>query len=228
MAVRCAHHGCACGKPDGLRTWPNVVTAVRTILAVTLAVTAVVGGSTALLFASLVVYWVGDVADGTLARRTGAETRTGAVLDVVADRVCVAMFCVPYTVTHREMVIPVAVFLANFVVIDHALSLRTLRWPVLSPNYFFLVDRRLYLLNWSPVAKATNTALLVVVMVGTGSAVAAGIVAVAQLTIKASCLARMLRLDGPRDSHCIGEHLDLPPSYPTDGSPPSREVGGVT
>lgn len=227
MVVGCGHRGCSCGTPERLRTLPNLVTAVRTVVAVTLAVVALTSGSAGFLYASLAAYWVGDVADGALARRTGTETRTGAALDIVADRVCVVMFCVPYVIAHQEMAIPVAVFLANFVVIDHVLSLRTLRWPVLSPNYSFLIDRRLHLLNWSPVAKATNTALLVVVMVGTGSFAAAGIVAVAQLTIKSCCLVRMMRLGRPRDSHCIGESLDLPPSYPTGGSR-TCEVGGVT
>ena len=52
----------------------------------------------------------------------------------------------------------VAVFLLSFMVLDTMLSLAFLCWPVLSPNYFHLVDRTVWRLNWSPLAKAANTA----------------------------------------------------------------------
>ena len=54
---------------------------------------------------------------------------------------------------------PVAVvFLLSFMVLDTMLSLAFLCWPILGPNDFHVVDRRVWLLNWSPPAKAANTA----------------------------------------------------------------------
>ena len=50
------------------------------------------------------------------------------------------------------------VFLLSFMVLDTMLSLAFLCWPVVSPNYFDAVDRRVWQLNWSPAAKAANTA----------------------------------------------------------------------
>jgi len=50
------------------------------------------------------------------------------------------------------------VFVLSFMVLDSMLSMAFLCWPVLSPNYFHVVDRRVWQLNWSPLAKAANTA----------------------------------------------------------------------
>ena len=53
---------------ERLGTSANLVTAVRTVLAVALAAMAAERGSVALLVASLAVYWVGDALDGFVAR----------------------------------------------------------------------------------------------------------------------------------------------------------------
>ena len=59
--------------------------------------------------------------------------------------------------------LPLAVvFLLSFMVLDTMLSLAFLCWPLVSPNDFHLVDHRVWRLNWSPLAKAANTAGVVV------------------------------------------------------------------
>ncbi|WP_442875098.1 hypothetical protein [Actinoplanes sp. NBC_00393] len=68
--------------------------------------------------------------------------------------------------------LPIAIFLVQFMVIDQLLSLMFLRWPLLSPNYFARVDRRIYRWNWSPPAKALNTAAVVLLAVFAPMAVA--------------------------------------------------------
>lgn len=190
----CAHRGCSGSRRDSYLTWPNLVTSVRTAVAVVLVLFGVWRASPALLFCGLAAYWLGDIADGMLARRTGAETRTGAVLDVVGDRLCVAVFYLAYVHLHHEMLVPVAVFLLNFMFLDTMLSLSFLNWPLLSTNYFYLVDRRIYLLNWAPVAKAMNTGLFLVVMVGTRSWWATLVVAGAQLGLKVCSAVLLVRL----------------------------------
>lgn len=202
VVAGCGHHGCSGGKPDGYRTWPNLVTVVRSAVAAALIVGALWDGSAVLLYAGLAAYLVGDIADGELARRTGRETRTGALLDVVADRFCVALFYGAYVYTHPEMLVPVAVFLVNFMFVDTMLSLAFLNWPLLSSNYFYLVDRRLYLLNWSKVGKASNTGLLLVVMIGTGSWEVTLAVAVAQLALKVTSAVLLARLRPPYGGDC--------------------------
>ncbi len=139
-------------------TVPNLVTATRTVLAVLVGAIAVAGGDLRLLAVAYAVFWVGDVADGWSARRLGQETRAGAVFDIVCDRACTGMLCVGLVASVPEALPVVVVFVLSFMVLDSMLSLAFLCWSVLSPNYFHVVDRRVWQLNWSPMAKAANTA----------------------------------------------------------------------
>lgn len=139
-------------------TVPNVVTATRTVLAVAIGAVAVATGNLWLLAVAYGVFWVGDIADGWSARRLGQETRAGAVFDIVCDRACTGILCVGLVASVPAALPVVVVFVLSFMVLDSMLSLAFLCWPVLSPNYFHVVDRRVWQLNWSPVAKAANTA----------------------------------------------------------------------
>jgi CDP-diacylglycerol--glycerol-3-phosphate 3-phosphatidyltransferase len=144
-----------------LVTVPNIITAARTVVVVPVAVSAVAQPSAAVTAAAFAVYWVGDVLDGYAARRLGQETRVGAVADIVADRACAAVCLAALLVLRPDAWLPVSVFLVQFMVVDCLLSLTFLRWPVLGPNYFGDVHRGVYRWNWSPPAKAVNTAGLV-------------------------------------------------------------------
>ena len=68
------------------------------------------------------------------------------------------MLCVGLVASVPEALPVVVVFVLSFMVLDSMLSLAFLCWPVLSPNYFHVVDRRVWQLNWSPLAKAANSA----------------------------------------------------------------------
>ena len=144
---------------------PNAITLLRTGAAVTMGLLATATGDLRLLGLAYAVYWVGDILDGWSARRLGQETRLGAVLDIVSDRACTAVLLTGLlaTVDDGRALVPVAaVFLVSFMVVDTLLSLAFLLWPILGPNDFHLVDRRVWLLNWSPAAKAANTGMVVV------------------------------------------------------------------
>ncbi|MFF0150731.1 CDP-alcohol phosphatidyltransferase family protein [Micromonospora sp. NPDC005203] len=151
--------------PVTLLNVPNAITAVRTAGAVGLAVAALTQRSAHLLIAAYLLYWIGDILDGAAARSLGQETRTGAVFDIVADRACTSACAAALIVLRPAAALPIAVFLVQFMVIDQLLSLMFLRWPLLSPNYFARVDRRVYLWNWSPPAKALNTAAVVLLAI---------------------------------------------------------------
>ncbi|MGC4811247.1 CDP-alcohol phosphatidyltransferase family protein [Micromonospora sp. DT228] len=158
--------------PVTLLNVPNAITAVRTAGAVGLAVTALTQRSAHLLVAAYLLYWIGDILDGAAARSLGQETRTGAVFDIVADRACTSACAAALIVLRPATALPIAVFLVQFMVVDQLLSLMFLRWPLLSPNYFARVDRRIYLWNWSPPAKALNTAAVVLLAIFAPMAVA--------------------------------------------------------
>ena len=177
-------------------TWPNRISLARTVLALGLGALAATERSLALLAVAYAVYWVGDVLDGWVARRTGTETRQGAVLDILCDRASCGMLAVTYLGLVPEAAPAITVFLLQFMVVDCMLSLGFLRWPVLSPNYFGAVDRTIYLWNWSPAAKATNTAALILV-VAAGWYGAALVLALAQLAVKSVSLVALTRLPDP-------------------------------
>lgn len=175
------------------RTVPNVVTLVRTAASVAIGLVAIRTGDLTLLAAAYGVYWVGDVLDGWSARRLGQETRLGAVLDIVSDRACTSVLCVGLLM-HLPAVLPLAaVFLLSFMVLDTMLSLSFLCWPLVSPNDFHRVDRRIWLLNWSPVAKAANTAG-VVVAIALGAYAAGLAVALLVAAVKVWSAGRVLHL----------------------------------
>ncbi len=163
-------------------TVPNVVTVARTVAAVLVGGIAVAAGNLTLLAVAYAVFWVGDIADGWSARRLGQETRAGAVLDIVCDRACTGILCVSLVASVPEALPVVVVFVLSFMVLDSMLSLAFLCWPVLSPNYFHVVDRRVWQLNWSPVAKAANTAgvvgALAFELYGVAFVVAVGVVGI--------------------------------------------------
>lgn len=150
-----------------------------------------------LLTIALVVYWVGDMLDGQVARRMHHETRIGAVLDIMSDRFCSAAFYFGLAWLHPEFTIPVLLYLAEFMVIDCFLSIAFLAWKVRSPNYFYVIDPTIYRLNWSHPAKAVNSALFAVFLLVTQLAWVGGIIAGGLLVFKTVMLVRLAKIGLP-------------------------------
>jgi CDP-diacylglycerol--glycerol-3-phosphate 3-phosphatidyltransferase len=178
-------------------TAATVVTGVRTVIAVVLAGMAAHEHSLRLLVAALVVYWIGDMLDGAVARFLGCETRIGAALDILADRFCAAAFYVGLMWLKPDFAPAVLVYLGEFMVVDCFLSLAYLAWPIRSPNYFFVVDRTLWLWNWSKPGKAVNSSLFAVLLLVTGWWQVGVVIAAGLLVLKCVSLVRLTRLGLP-------------------------------
>ena len=170
-------------RDERIDTVANGVTLVRTVAATVLALLSLGQGSLRLLVAAYLVYWVGDILDGHVARRLGQETRIGAVFDIVSDRTCTTLCAAAFIVTSPQVLLPITVFLVQFCVVDTMLSLTFLCFPIKSPNDFHRVDRTLYRWNWSPAAKALNTSVVVLLSV-VGMPLAATACALAVLGVK--------------------------------------------
>jgi len=181
-------------------TWANVVTAVRTIASVVIGIVGVHERSMTLLVIAYAVYWVGDSLDGNVARWLDRETRLGAVFDILSDRACSAVLIGGLFVVRPEWSPALGVYFLQFMVVDCMLTLAFLHWPIVSPNYFYKVDRRIWQLNWSVPAKTANTTLLVVVLLIAPVAVATAL-AIVQLAVKLWSSHRMLRI-AARDDAC--------------------------
>jgi CDP-diacylglycerol--glycerol-3-phosphate 3-phosphatidyltransferase len=182
---------------ERLGTSANVVTLVRTVASVVLAGFAIDRSSLTLLVVALAGYWAGDSLDGIVARIRGCETRMGAVLDILSDRFCAAAFYFGLAWLQPENVLPVLVYLAEFMVIDCFLSLAFLAWPVRSPNYIYVVDRTIWLWNWSKPAKAANSAIFAVILLVTGMPLLGLTIATALLVLKCVSLVRLTRIGLP-------------------------------
>ncbi len=182
-------------------TWANLVTGIRVASALGCFVTAALTASEAWNLAGLATYWLLDVADGGIARALRQETRIGAQFDILSDRLLLASFYGNHLRWHPGMAIPVALHLLQFVVLDQYLSHQFMRWPCLSPNYFYEVDRPIWTWNWSPVAKIANGALVTGAILIAGrlrwSWIVPALVSAGVIAVKVWSLARLARLPAP-------------------------------
>ena len=184
-------------RDERLLTGATVITGVRTVASVVLAAWAAYEQDLTLLVAALVVYWVGDMLDGFYARVRDCETRIGAVLDIFCDRLNAGAFYIGLAWLEPELSPAIFVYLAEFMVVDCFLSIAFLAWPVRSPNYFFVIDRPLWLWNWSKPAKAVNSALFAVLLLVTGWMWLGLAIATALLVLKCVSLVRLVRIGLP-------------------------------
>jgi CDP-diacylglycerol--glycerol-3-phosphate 3-phosphatidyltransferase len=178
-------------------TWANLVTAIRLVAGIAIFAYAALERNETWNFIGLGVYWVLDVVDGFLARQFNQETRIGAQMDILADRVLVAFFYLNYVTLYPGLMVPVSMFLFQFMGIDHFLSNQFMRWPIKSPNYFHKVDRTIWLWNWSAPGKLLNSAVVTAVLVFTKSAILGSFVCGAILVLKIWTAVRMHQLKPP-------------------------------
>jgi CDP-diacylglycerol--glycerol-3-phosphate 3-phosphatidyltransferase len=173
---------------------PNTITLVRTAAAITLACLGLAQHSLWLIAAAYAAYWIGDVLDGLSARLLHQETRFGAVFDIISDRACYGLAVAGLTAVKPDLVVPCIIFMVQFLVLDTMLSLSFLRWPLLSPNYFYQVHRGLYRWNWWPPAKVVNTTVLVLTVFLSDHSWISIVAALAVTAVKAVSLVVVSRL----------------------------------
>jgi len=182
---------------ERLFTTATVITFVRTLASAVLSSVAASQHSRGLLIVGLVVYWVGDTLDGQVARRTGCETRIGALVDIFSDRLCAAAFYVGLAWLSPHLGPAVFVYLFEFMTIDCFLSTSFVYWPIRSTNYFYVIDEKLWRWNWSHPGKAANSGLFAILLLLTGSVWLGLAIAVALLALKCLSLARLIRIGLP-------------------------------
>ncbi len=195
-------------------TLPNVITVLRTVVSVGLALYALTlhGSDSDPLWwvvAAYAVYYLGDSADGLAARLLGQETRAGAVHDIVSDRLCTAVCAANLVLLQPDLAPAIGIFLLNFMVLDCLLSMSFLLWPIVSPNYFAQVDPAVFRMNWSHPAKALNNAGIIVAVL-VGSLPIALVIVVAQISVKIWSARRVLALVRERETSDAGHVTPAP------------------
>ena len=185
-------------RPALLLGVPNRITLVRTVIAMAVATVAFRTGDMAWLVFGYFSYWFGDSLDGWVARRRNEESLSGAVFDIVCDRACSFLLAAAFMATFPATIGPLAIYLVQFGVLDTMLTFSFLLWPsILSPNYFYKVDRPIYTWNWSKPAKAMNTAAVVISLVVAGQTGAEWLpytVAIAALVVKVVSSYRLITI----------------------------------
>ena len=184
-------------RPEPPLTVANLVTWLRIAGSIFCFAMAAVHADPAWNLAGLVVYWALDLVDGFLARALRQETRMGAQMDIIADRLLITFFYFNHLASHPQLLLPIGLFLIEFVGLDLYLSIQFLRWPIVSPNYFYRIDRRIWMLNWSPVAKMSNTGLVTVLNLLPGTAPVTVAVCVGLIGVKLYSWVRVHGLPGP-------------------------------
>lgn len=196
-------------RPALLLGVPNRITLIRTVIAMALATYAFSTGDLLWLVIGYVAYWFGDSLDGWVARRRNEESLSGAVFDIVCDRACSFLLAAAFMATYPDTIGPLALYLVQFGVLDTMLTFSFLLWPwMLSPNYFYKVDRPIYVWNWSKPAKAMNTGAVVVSLVVAGQTGAHWlpyVVAVAALAVKVVSSYRLIQILCGRQAATPGE-----------------------
>ena len=178
-------------------TWANLTTAVRVVACIVIFAYAAVERDERWNYIGLGVYWVLDVLDGFLARALDQETRLGAQMDILGDRLLVAFFYMNFVALHPALIVPVAMFLFQFMGVDHYLSNQFMRWPIKSPNYFHMVDRTIWAWNWSPAGKLLNSGVVTAAIVLTRSPLWSSLVCGGIIGIKLWSAIRMRALPDP-------------------------------
>ncbi len=156
---------------ETLWTWANLITAVRDVLCIGIFTYAFMNLDPVWNYIGLGIYWFLDSLDGFVARGLNQETRFGAQFDIISDRILVLLFYINFLTFFPTLYIPVISFLICFIGIDLFLSLQMMRWPIKSPNYFYVIDQTIWRLNWSMIGKSFNTALFTLVICFTHSSI---------------------------------------------------------
>jgi len=116
-------------------------------------------------FIGLGIHWLGDVLDGFYARRLKQETILGAEIDIIADRIEILFFYVNFLFFNPELFLPVLIYIIDFAFVDFYLSFQFIKYDIISPNYFYKVDQKVYKLNFSPTGKFCNSTVVTLILI---------------------------------------------------------------
>jgi CDP-diacylglycerol--glycerol-3-phosphate 3-phosphatidyltransferase len=152
-------------SPQAFYSEANILTLLRLVLSLSFFILAVLKMNPTYNFIGMAIHLLGDYIDGLVARVFKQETILGAEIDIIADRVEALFFYVNFLYFRPDLFIPVAIYIIDYSFIDFYLSNQFLKYDIISPNYFYKVDRTVYLLNYSPLGKFSNSTVVVLMLI---------------------------------------------------------------
>jgi CDP-diacylglycerol--glycerol-3-phosphate 3-phosphatidyltransferase len=151
--------------PQCFYSEPNIITLLRLFLSLAFFILAITKANPTYNFIGLGIHWSGDVLDGMYARKLKQETILGAEIDIISDRIETMFFHINYLFFHPQLFLPIAIYLINFAFFDYYLSYQFLKYDIISPNYFYKVDKTVYRLNFSLVGKFCNSTVITLILI---------------------------------------------------------------
>jgi cardiolipin synthase len=120
-------------RPRDWATVPNAITVVRLLLVIPITLLLVNDAAPVVTLVLLILFGVSDWVDGYLARRLGQTSRTGALLDPIADRLGVVTIAAAFVVSgHLPLWIAVLIASIDVVLGVTYLCVRPTRMPDVS------------------------------------------------------------------------------------------------
>lgn len=152
-------------EPTSFYSEANVLTLLRLALSLVFFILAILKQSFGYNLIGFFVHWIGDFFDGFYARKRNQETILGAEIDIIADRLEVIFFYVILLHFRPNLFLPAALYLIDYAFVDFYLSYQFVKYDIISPNYFYKVDKIIYLLNYSPGGKFSNSSVVTLTLI---------------------------------------------------------------
>jgi len=152
-------------KPESLVSGANLITILRLLLSLLFFCLAAIYRRDLDNFLGLGLHWLGDWLDGFWAKTFNQRTILGAELDIIADRVESLFFFINFIFFHPGLALPVALYMINFAFVDFYLSYQFIKFNIISVDFFYLVDRKVFKLNFSQPGKFANSTVIPLLLI---------------------------------------------------------------
>lgn len=151
--------------PAGFYSEANILTLIRIVLSLAFFILAILKQSFTYCFIGFLVHWIGDFIDGFYARKFKQETILGAEIDIIADRLEIIFFYVVFLHFRPNLYLPATLYLIDYAFVDFYLSYQFVKYDIISPNYFYKVDKTIFRLNYSPAGKFSNSSVVTLTLI---------------------------------------------------------------
>lgn len=152
-------------NPNAFYSEANLITLLRLVLSLSFFTLAILKQNHNYNYIGFLIHWIVDFIDGFVARKFKQETILGAELDIIADRVEIIFFYVNFLYFRPFLYLPVVLYLIDYAFVDFYLSYQFIKYDIISPNYFDKVHRTVYLLNYSPGGKFSNSSVVTLLLI---------------------------------------------------------------
>jgi hypothetical protein len=152
-------------SPRNFYSEANIFTLIRLISSISCFMLAILDKNIRYLYLGFVIHWIGDFIDGFIARKFKQETIIGAEIDLIADRLEIILFYAIFLYFRPYLFLAASLYLIDYAFIDFFLGYQFNKFGIISPNYFYKVDRRVHLLNFSPGGKFLNSSVVTLMLI---------------------------------------------------------------